>query len=87
MFPCPFCPNPTEFPSEDELIHHIVQIHPEKLQTAEAYGQAMAKAMRQQQVSQIAAQLTSIVIGRDGAPVEQVLATYRDIYQKIGEWV
>jgi hypothetical protein len=76
---CPFCPEDKseDFTSEMELQLHILRDHPEKAMTADAYGRAMGEAMRQQQLYNLASNLTHTSIGSGGADKETVLERFR----------
>jgi len=75
---CPFCP--ARLPNEEEWNNHILVAHPEKTQSAEAYGQAMAKVMAaitgKQEAMRLAANLTYTTIGTQGADEEKVWAVF-----------
>ena len=70
--------------SEEELNAHIVNEHPEKTASAEAFGQAMEKALSGVVILYAtAANLTFTVIGNKGASVYRVWDTFTEILNKL----
>ncbi len=73
---CFFCSR-DDFLTEEERMVHILQDHPEKTQSAEAYARAMANAQSQIELYRIAASLTNASFGGRGAEAETVLERFR----------
>ena len=85
MNKCPFCPDET-FMTEDELRTHIFSKHPEKTNTAEAFGEAMRKATQGQMKYQLAAMLTQASLGSKGEEKEVVLEWFKYFVRELSNF-
>lgn len=84
---CPYCQQSAEYLTEEALYSHIVVSHPEKTNTAEAFGKAQEKAMRGASLASLAVQMTNIAISHPEVKVDEIISKYMEFYQKLSEWV
>jgi hypothetical protein len=83
MNQCPFCDE--SFPTENELNGHILKVHPEKTASAEAFALAMQKIQRMHQLQSLAANLTGVSFGANGAEPEAVLERFKYFLRQLME--